>query len=440
MNIRSSLLLSFRFIKPQSSVPSNAKKSMVGSIVCIALSLIPLIVVSVIVNGMIEGITQRIISLSSYDLQVVVPAKNNTASGNYKKLKDFAEKITTLEGVKSATVERQGVALAASKKGRVGATIRGIEKDIINNNGSFKKYMEVCSGEFNLDSSNSAVIGKKIASMLDLKVGDTLRIIGSSTVNGNIKPKFATFKVKGIVSSGYQELDSLWIFIPLETSLKLFQYSSSRMYIGVETQNPFNSVLYETSSRIESALDYEPIIYNWRELNKQQFENFSSTKLLLLLIMSLIVLVATISVSSSIVMLVMERKKEIAILKSLGANSSSITFTFLCIAFFIGLCGIAAGIPLGIFCSVNINSIIRFMEKTVNGFVMFISMLNGNSEHINSIYIMNPEFYLETIPIVLNFNEIFVIAFLVLFLSVVVSIIPSVRAGKEKPLGILRKV
>ena len=162
--------------------------------------------------------------------------------------------------------------------------------------------------------------------------------------------------------------------------------------------------------------------------------------MLLLLIMSLIVLVASINVSSSVIMFVIERNKEIAILKSIGASSQGITFSFLLIAMFIGFCGVLIGFPLGLLCAVNVNSILNFFENVIN-FVLSLGYNHfTNSQGFVPVSVMNPEYYLENIPIVLPFGELLAIVILVLVLSIVVSIVPSVKAGKEKPLSLLRKL
>lgn len=441
MKLSSSFLLAFRFIFPKHNTPSNARKSIIGSIMCIALSIIPLIVVLIVTDGMIDGFTSRIISLSSYDMQLVPYVSTIKGINTYEDYVELAKSVEKIEGVESVTVERQGIALAAGKSSRMGATVRGVDVDLITKNKSFQKYMNVKEGEFDLSQPRNAVIGTKLAKTLNLSVGDDIRIISSkSMTGGNIIPRFSNFKVKGIISSGYQELDSLWVFIPAQTAFNLFSTASSKIILGVETKSTLDNELYEIADRIETKIDYPFSIYTWQELNSSKFENFASTKVLLLLIMSLILLVASINVSSSIVMLVMERRKEIAILKSMGASNQGITFTFLLIALFIGICGLLLGFPLGILCSVNINAIISFLEKAINFVMLFGYNLFSVGNNFTPVSVLNPEYYLETIPVVLPFTELILICLLVLVLSIIVSIIPSVKAGKEKPLSILRKV
>lgn len=444
MKLACSFLLALKFLLPQHDAPSNARKSVLGAILCIALSLVPLIVVLVVSDGMIEGITARTVSLSSFDLQVVPYGISGVDETKYNEYENLAQVITQVDGVKSACVERQGVALAAGKNGRTGATVRGVSPSLYEKNESFRKYLNILDGEFDVSTNKDAVVGSKLAKDLNLKVGDTIRIISSrKNTNGKIIPRFTTFKVKGICSSGYQELDALWIFINGKTAFDLFSTASSKITIGVETEDPFDNDIYKIADLIEDKLyklNEFASVYTWQELNSSQLENFASTKMLLLLIMSLIVLVASINVSSSVIMFVIERNKEIAILKSVGASSQGITFSFLLIALFIGFCGILIGFPLGLLCAVNVNSILDFFENVINFVLSLGYNLFANTQGFVPVSVMNPEYYLEDIPIVLPFGELFAIVILVLILSVVVSIIPSVKAGKEKPLSILRKI
>lgn len=444
MKLASSFLLAIKFLLPQHDSPSNARKSVVGAILCIALSLVPLIVVLVVSDGMIEGIIARTVSLSSFDLQVVPYGMSGVDASKYDEYENLAQVITQVEGVKSACVERQGVALAAGKNGRTGATVRGVSSSLYEKNESFRKYLNILEGEFDVSTNKDAVIGSKLAKDLNLKVGDTIRIISSKkNTNGKIIPRFSTFKVKGICSSGYQELDALWVFINGKTAFDLFSTASSKIVIGVETENPFDNEIYKISNLIDDELykhNKYASVYTWQELNSSQLENFATTKMLLLLIMSLIVLVSSINVSSSVIMFVIERNKEIAILKSLGASSQGITFSFLLIAMFIGFCGILIGVPIGILCAVNVNSILDFFENVINFVLSLGYNIFADAQNFVPVSVMNPEYYLQDIPIVLPFGELCAIVILVLILSVVVSIIPSVRAGKEKPLSILRKI
>ena len=157
-------------------------------------------------------------------------------------------------------------------------------------------------------------------------------------------------------------------------------------------------------------------------------------------VMMLIVLVASVNISSAIIMLVMERKKEIAILKSIGAKPKGITFAFLLTGMACGLGGICIGLPIGLLCSLKANEILHFIENIVNYVAKFIYLLQGVPvSEISTIKLMDPAYYLAEIPINIPVGSISLILVATILLSLIVSIIPSVKAGKEKPLDILRK-
>ena len=163
-------------------------------------------------------------------------------------------------------------------------------------------------------------------------------------------------------------------------------------------------------------------------------------KKLSIVFMMLIVLVASINVSSAIVMLVMERRKEIAILKSLGASPSGITLSFLITGMACGSGGVLLGLPVGLLASVNANQIVQFIERIVNMFAKVGYLIKGvPANEITAIKLMDPAYYLQEIPVDLPFAQILLIAGATILLSLIVSVIPAVKAGKEKPLDILRK-
>lgn len=439
MKLKSSILLAFRMILPKTTATSNARRSMLGAMLCVGLSLIPLVVVLVVSDGMIEGITDRLVGLSSYHIQAL-QYSIYTDAGNKSEMEYFTEEIRKVDGVKSAYPERQGIALAAGSKGRTGATIRAVDPEIFVNDTAFKKYVEVRSGSTDLSDRKSALIGTKMAEILQLKVGDKIRLITAREgISGKLVPKVSIFNVTGIISCGYQELDALWVFVPFSSGYDIMSKGSSKVIIGIETFNPFSVEFQDVCQRIVDIRSDEFEIYKWNELNTSEFENFSSTKMLLLLIMFLIVLVASINISSAVVMLVMERRREIAILKSIGASSNGITVAFVVIGTCIGVGGIITGIPIGLLCAVNINGIIAGLEKVINFFSQLFYMVM-HKDGYTSIHLLDPAFYLESIPVNVPYAELLMIVVITLVLAILVSIIPSVRAGKEKPLAILRKV
>jgi lipoprotein-releasing system permease protein len=441
MKPSASFLFAARLLFPRTAKKSNARRSLLGAMLCIGISLVPLVVVMTVANGMIEGITGRIIGLSSSDLRCILyPAA--AEAKNAETLSALSARLRKLDTVKSAYAEIQGVALAAGKNGRTGATVRAVEQTIFSDNHSFRELFTVQSGVPDLSRPHTAVIGAKLAETLGLQSGDVFRLITTQQLSsGRIMPRIVPFRVSAVVSCGYQELDALWIFIPLSDGFSVLPVSTAEVSIGIESPDTFGSGLARTQQQVESAVPDYTQVYRWNELNSAQYENFSSTRMMLLVIMLLIVLVASVNVSSALIMLVMERRKEIAILKSLGGSSSGIALSFLITGFVTGLFGVLAGLPLGLLCAVNFNTIILFTEKTINIFAKFMYLLQGGSVHsFAQIHLLDPAYYLQNVSVVIPVGQLIIICCGTLILSLVVSLIPAVRAGREKPIDTLRKV
>lgn len=440
MKLASVFLICSRIIKPKDSALTNARKSLLGAVFCIALSLIPLTVVLVVTDGMIEGITNRIVGLSSFHMQAVQVRNYSNTDDNLLALETMAQKFLENPKVLNTYIERQGTVLAAGKTGRSGATVRAVEDKLFTENKAFAEYLDVVEGSASFSSKKSCVIGKKIAELLGLSVGDTIRLISTKTMaSGSVIPKFSNYTVEGIVSSGYQEIDALWVFIPLESGFEYLSSAASSIYVGIEVENPFDADFYSIAYNLDSTLTPGFSLYTWHDFNQSQYENFASTKLMLLFVMFLIVLVASVNISSALIMLVMEKRKDIAILKSLGASNGGIGLSFVLTGGAAGLLGTIIGIPLGLLCAVNINSIITLFENIINIFNKLIYFIADKGEYI-PISLLDPAYYLETIPVVISGKEIGIIIVGTILLSILVSIIPAKKAGKEKPLDIIRKI
>ena len=252
------------------------------------------------------------------------------------------------------------------------------------------------------------------------------------TAAGTIVPKMVQLQVQGIVSSGYQELDALWVFIPIERTFSLL--TERRVIVGIDTADPQSMQLEHICADLQHDYPRGTVVYTWKQLNSNQFQNLASTKIMLVFIMFMIVLVASVNISSSLVMLVMERRKEIAILRSLGASATGIQRSFLLAGFFCGALGVLAGMPLGLALGVNINAVVAYIEKAVNLIAYFFFLLTErNAAQFNGIHLLDPAYYLQGVPISVPFVELFIIATGTVLLSLVVSFVPALRAGKERP-------
>ena len=430
MNIKASLLYAQKLILPKSEKKSSARKSLWGALFCIGLSIIPLVVVVNVTDGMINGMTERLIGLSSGQLEVYVAQKYSKVQSEEKYI-EYTEEIKKIAGVKNAFPEIRISALAAGKDYRTGAQIRAVNKNIFEENKDFANLIEFTEGSFESFGGKNAIIGQKIAQDLNLHEGDSFRIITTKESGSKVVPKLTTFTVCGIVTSGYQELDALWVFISLESAYKNLSLSNADYNILIKTEDSFSPQLSVIQQRVKKFCGKYANVYRWNQVHESEYENFSSTKVMLVFVMMLIVLVASVNVSSAIIMLVMERKKEIAILKSLGGSSRGITLSFLFAGTACGVGGVIIGLPFGILITLYFNEIISYIEKSINFFSSFFTD--------EKIVLLDPSYYLSKVPVSISASSIFLIIIGTILLSVVVSIIPSIKAGKEKPLEIIRK-
>jgi lipoprotein-releasing system permease protein len=253
----------------------------------------------------------------------------------------------------------------------------------------------------------------------------TLRV----TADGRSVPRVTVFKVRGIISSGYRELDSLWCIMTLEAGRQFLQDSSPGSFV-LKIDDPYggaDSMAFALSRLLGPGYG----IYTWKTLQRSQYSSYESTRQLLLFIMALIVLVAAVNVSSATSMLAIERQRDIAVLKAAGAEPGFTGGVFLCGAFLTGLAGSILGISAGLLIGLNVNFLIRSLES-------FLSFLTGLF-HGGPVKILDSGYYLETIPVIVDKAAVLLIGVFTVLSSVLASWIPARRAGKLKPVEILRK-
>jgi lipoprotein-releasing system permease protein len=275
------------------------------------------------------------------------------------------------------------------------------------------------------------VLGETLAESIGAVVGDTVRLmtIRDGTV-GRMTPRMFPFTVRGIISCGYNELDALWCIISYEGGARVFSSGHTSSSLIIKINDPYRNA-DNFSWELYDTLGSGYSIYTWKDLLRSQYNSYETTRQLLLFIMALIVIVAAVNVSSATSMLVLERQKDIAVLKVTGASVGGVTGVFLFGSFLTGLVGSLIGITFGLLIGININVLIRSLEH----FLSFFSLLFSGEE----IKILDPGFYLETIPIIIDWNMVFMIGLFTVICSLVASWIPARRAGKLKPMDLIRK-
>lgn len=412
-----------------------------GAVIGVALSLVPLVVVLVVSDGMIEGITARYIEVGTYHLQAR-PLVVETD----RELEGRAEALRALPGIKAAFPEYQGYGVALAGAHTAIVAVRAVDASFLSDQGT-AAYLKLDSGEARLDSTNQILVGEALAKNLSVRVGDTVSIVTSKPVASNgredeasfpFAPKVSVFKVRGIVSAGYRELDALWAFVSFRAGSKIFSAGSSRALIGIKVLKPYGD-LEPARKAAEAVLAGDWSVVTWPEAERNVYKSFSTTKALLLLVMALAVAVAAINVSSALVMLVLERRKDIAILKSSGASQGFIRQVFLLAGLGVGAGGTLLGIGVGSLVSWRINDLIAVVEMAINASSRIWYSLSGAVPPRAAIHLLDPTYYLERIPVNISPIELALVAATSLLLCFVASTIPAHRASRLPPLEIFRK-
>jgi len=394
-----------------------------GAAAGIAVSLVPIIVTLIVADGMIRGIIDRYIELGTGHLQVF-----NFVDA--EEIGKVAGQVREADGVKGVWLEQRGMGVLLSGERKNGVSIRAIEPSFWEDQGS-AAYLEVAAGNARPQTDRDMLLGESLAASVGAQVGDTVRLMTiRAAPDGRSIPRVTAFTVSGIVSSGYHELDALWCIITGEGGRRVFSPESTSASLIVKIDDPYSKA-DDAAWSLYSSLGAGFSVYTWKELMRSQYSSYESTRQMLLLIMTLIVIVAAVNVSSATSMLVIERQRDIAVLKVTGASVSGVAKVFLWGSFLTGLCGAVIGITIGLLLGYFINPLIHSLEKLLS---FFTGLFNGSE-----VKILDPGFYLETIPIIIDWLAVFLIGCFTILCSVAASWIPARRAGKLKPMELLRK-
>ncbi len=449
MTVRSTLAIARRFLFGRPGTPGLSRRVR-GGIVGVGLSLIPLVVVLQVADGMIAGITSRFIEAGSSHIQAVarLDVEPEQAAGRLRR-------AAAIDGITLATAERQGIGLAAAGDSRAAVTIRAVEPDLLFRDPGLQQYLRIESGEWDLSDSGSIVLGRQVATQLGVVPGDAVRVLTARPLaGGRFLPRSSNFVVKGIVSTGYADLDRLWAFIAYSRGQAILPAESSRLLLQFKVEQPLalpNPLFRSRAAALErgeqlvgavrEALGSEYRVATWFEADRAQYMSFQTTKDLLVFIMVLIVLVAAVNISSTLVMLVLEKQEEIAVLKSLGASPEGVRTAFVFSGFVLGLIGTVVGIGLGLLIAVHINEVLYAIEWLINaGGAVLVWLASPFRELAGpNVQLLSGGFYLEQIPITIRLRDLLLVSFLSLLLSTAAAYFPARRAGRVRPLEVLRR-
>jgi lipoprotein-releasing system permease protein len=393
-----------------------------GAAAGIALSLVPIIVTLIVADGMIRGITDRFIELGTGHLQIY----DFTDSGT---LEAHIPLMAEIGGFRGVWRERRGLGVVIGPQGKRGAAIRAVDSSFWKDEGS-AAYLVSAAGRSFPSGDQELTLGQSLAEEIGAAVGDTVRIMTVRDLDGRPVPRMTAFRLVGIVSSGYRELDALWCITTIEGGERALGSDAGGAHLILKITEPYREAR-SFSIALQRKLGPAFAVYTWGDLQRAQYSSYESTRQLLLFIMALIVVVAAVNVSSATSMLVIERQRDIAVLKASGASPRGVGAVFIMGGLLTGLCGALLGTAAGILLGININPLIHGLE----GLLSFFSGLFQGGE----VKILDPGYYLENIPVIVDWTAVFLIGFFTVLCSVIASWIPARRAGKLRPLDLFRK-
>ena len=368
-----------------------------------------LIIVMSIMNGFKNDLTKKILGLNPH---VVIEPNSFIIENDF--IEQLEEKNTNISI--SKTFSGEGILISEDKA--KGLILKGVDKKEKN----FKEFLEknITSGSIENFKNNRAFIGTELAFNLNLKEGDTINLMSSAFVAtplGSL-PKQENFKIAGTFNTGFIEFDQNIVFLNLEDALSIFDKNSNDENIEIYLPDPLEANKFK--DEIEK-INPNYFVYTWADLNKSFFSALKVERNVMFIILTLIIIVAAFNIISGLTILIKNKTKEIAILKTLGLNNSSIKKSFFLTGFLIGFFATISGIILGILFSLNVEKLRLFLSSTFK-LEIFPSDI----------------YFLEKLPSEINPISIFIIFILSLLVSAIASYIPAKNISKMKTFRALK--
>ncbi len=392
------------------------------SILGITVGVMALIIVLSVMSGFEKDIRDKILGINAH----IVVLKY----GNIKEYRELEEKIRALEEVRATTPFIYRQAMLSTPYGVAGVVVRGIDVESFEQVTGLSKKMnqgglEGLSPGFKESAQKGTlpgiVIGGELAKTLGVWVGDGINLITVLEEGGLVtgSPRIAKFQVVGIFDVGMYDYDSGLAFISLENAQRLFRMGDAVTGIEVKIEDIYRADVVK--ERIISAVGkgYKPV--TWMEMNRNLFSALRLEKTAMFIILTLIILVASLNIISTLIMVVMEKGKEIAILKSMGATSAGIMRIFMIQGTVIGMVGTFLGTVLGVVCALNLEPIVALIEE-----VFDFKLLPP------SVY------YIDRLPSEVEPAVVAVIVAVSLAISFLATIYPSWKASRFDPVEGLR--
>ena len=400
--------VTFRFLKARKK-DGFLNIISIFSFIGISLGVAVLIIVMSVMNGFRTELVNKIVGFNSH--VTVKPYQNQI---DQKKLDNLDLKNLS----NNLIFSNSGEAIVIKNNTTKGILLRGYSNDDFSsldliNNKSFK-------GNKNSLTGNYISIGKELRFTLGIDVGDDITLMspsGVETIIGNL-PKQKTFTVISIFDSGLADFDNNIAFINLETLEEFFGIAKDLRNLEIYLKNPQN---IETQKELIQNIFDQEFVFSWADMNNSLFSALKVERNVMFIILSLIIIVAAFNIISGLTILVKNKTRDIAILKSIGVLNKSIIKIFFLVGVIIGTSATLFGIFLGVLFSIYIENIRSFLSSTFN-----ISLF---PEEI---------YFLSKMPYEINPSSIFIVATCSIVITIIVSIFPALKAARLDPVQSLK--
>ncbi len=368
-----------------------------------------------VMNGFRQELLTRILGLNGH----------LSVQGQFRDLKDFdpiGQRIRDLRGVISVTPLIEGQVMATANGTAQGALVRGIRHADLARRKLIADNIARGSLDDFKDGGQSVVIGDRLAQKMGLRVGDKITLIspkGSATAFGTV-PRTAAYRIAATFEVGMYEYDSSFVFMDLTDAQVYFKFPKEAVSsLEVFIRDPDQAL--EVKTRIAGAVPGIGRIHDWQQANASFFNAIQVERNVMFLILTLIILVAAFNIISSMIMLVKDKGRDIAILRTMGATRGMVMRVFLIAGASVGVIGTVAGSVLGIAFADNIEGVRQWIQG-----------LTGTDLFAAEIY------FLSQLPAVVDWSEVCAVIGMALGLSFLATIYPSWRAARTDPAEALR--